>query len=277
MDEPYGTFAAGSVPPTENVSGAAPASERPPRRGSRWPWVVLGCAGLLVLACACVGIGVVGYDVYRSVVATVTATAQAQQAATAPAEAGATPAAPTSAMPTRSPSPPRTSSAPTPPPQRDWEWFEDPSGAVALAVPSGWTYAWEDNQCCNVTLLDFDLSSLPSGRIDWGPPGSGADYEVPAQHVVLDLFLLQEPFATEPPAVGRAPEGYEMVGGRYMARLYYGAPFTDWPTDRAMFYLYTDDAGREWCLVVYFGSPFRQMPEQLSTVQAIIASIQHGS
>jgi hypothetical protein len=93
---------------------------------------------------------------------------------------------------------------------------------------------------------------------------------------VVDLFRLTPPFAEGRPSFGRSPDGEDLVGGRYRAELYYGAPFIQWPRNQAITYLYRDERGREWCLIAYFGTPFDQAPDDLATVTAIIASIQHG-
>ncbi|MCS7050968.1 MAG: hypothetical protein NZL87_05075, partial [Thermomicrobium sp.] len=84
------------------------------------------------------------------------------------------------------------------------------------------------------------------------------------------------PFSPERPSFGRAPDGEDLVGGRYRAELYYGATSGDWPRNQALTYLYEDDRGRQWCIVVYFGTPFDEEPEKLATVTAIISSVQHG-
>ncbi|MFN3336912.1 MAG: hypothetical protein ACK42I_05345, partial [Thermomicrobium sp.] len=230
--------------------------------GSVWRWVLLGCGGTLVLTCVFL-IAAVGTFVFLESRSATPTPRQAERAAS-------TPARQTTPQPSR----------PTPPPSPaitvDWQWFDDPSGQVSLAVPGGWYYAWEGATCCNITLTSFDPGRLPTGRIDWAPPGSGQPHEVPSGQVVVDLFLLTPPFAESRPSFGRPPDGEDLVGGRYRAELYYGAPFSEWPPTQAITYLYQDEQGRDWCIVAYFGTPFDQAPGNLATVTAIIASIRHG-
>ncbi|MDW8060839.1 MAG: hypothetical protein RMK01_12270 [Thermomicrobium sp.] len=234
--------------------------------GSAWRWVAIGCAGALVLACLCIvaAAGTFYFLDLRNATPTAPVT---QRDATATA---ASPATPTRTVrPTPSPQH-RNASVPS-----DWTWFDDPSGEVSLAVPSGWWYFFESETCCNVTLASFDPGSLPTGRIDWVPPGSGGTHEVPVGEIVVDLFRIAPPFADARPSFGRPPDGEDIVGGRYRAELYYGAPFTEWPHDQAITYLYQDDSGNEWCLVAYFGTPFDQDSDALATVATIVASIVH--
>lgn len=249
-----------------------PQAQRPPvsaidtrsrnGEGSAWRWVLLGCGGALVLTCVCLIAAVGTFAFLESRSATPTPL-QAERAATTPARQA-----------TPQPSPATPAARPAIP--ANWGWFDDPSGQVSLAVPEGWNYAWERTTCCNVTLTSFDPGELPSGRIDWVPPGSGRPHEVPSGEIVVDLFRLTPPFAEGRPSFGRSPDGEDLVGGRYRAELYYGAPFIQWPRNQAITYLYRDERGREWCLIAYFGTPFDQAPDDLATVTAIIASIQHG-
>lgn len=133
---------------------------------------------------------------------------------------------------------------------------------------------WEA-QCCNVTFTSFDPGDLPSGRIPWGPPGSGAEHEVPAGEMVVDIFLAAPPYADGPIDMG-PPAAEDVVGGTYPASLYFGAPFTDWPLGQVITYLWNGDRGRQWCLIAYFGTPFEQDQEHLATLGQIIATIRHG-
>lgn len=229
---------------------------------SPWRWVLVGCGAALVLTCVCLAAAVatIAFLEQRSATPTPLAAQRPQQ----------TPVA--LATPRTRPTQPPTNPALPP----DWQWFDDPSGQVSLAVPAGWNSYWEEQTCCNVTLVSFDPGQLPTGRIDWAPPGSGGEHEVPPGEVVVDLFLAAPPFAETPPSFRRPPDGEEIVGGRYRAQLYYGAPFAEWPHDQAITYLYQDDQGRDWCLVAYFGTPFDQATDTLAIVTAIVASIQHG-
>ena len=247
--------------------------------GSPWRWVLIGCGGALVLACVCLVAGVGTYAFLTVTRATPT-----------PQVAVTTPAAPPARTPTVSPASPIPTSAVQPAPQRTpapsrdqsseglpagWQWFDDPSGQVRLAVPGGWNFFYEAKICCNVTLVTFDPGRLPSGRIAWAPPGSGAEHEVPAGEIVVDLFLVAPPFADQPPDFGRPPDGEDVVGGRYPAQLYFSAPYTDWPMGHVITYLYEDDQGRQWCLIAYFGTPFEQDTDHLAMLGQIVASIQH--
>lgn len=258
--------------PPSSLTHQPPEAQQPPvsaidtrssdGRSAPWRWVLLGCGGTLVLACVCLIAAVGTFVVLESRSATPTP-GQAERAATTPVR---------QTTPQSSPLSPQTGPAGP----AGWQWFDDPSGQVSLAIPQGWTYLWEEGPCCNVTLVSFIPEELPSGRIDWAPYGSGEPYEVPADQVVVDLFLLAPPFADRQPSFGRPPDGEDLVGGRYHAELYYGAPFTEWPRTQAITYLYKDEQGRAWCLVAYFGTPFDQDPEAVETVTAIVASIRHG-
>jgi hypothetical protein len=148
---------------------------------------------------------------------------------------------------------------------------------VSLAVPNGWSVYYEESQCCNVTLTSFHPGELPGGRINWGPPGSGAEQEVPPSEMVIDLFLVTPPFAEGPIDFSFPSHGVEMVGERYVAQLYFVAPFTDWPIGQVMTYLWQDERGQQWCLIAYFGTPFEQDQQHLAILGQILATIRHGS
>jgi hypothetical protein len=194
-----------------------------------------------------------------------------------------TPAAP--AVVAQTPVPQTTSMHQTPTPEvpsssgipEGWQAFDDPSGQVHLAVPAGWNAYGEESQCCNVTLTSFDPGQLPSGRINWGPPGSGAEHEVPPGEMVVDLFLVAPPFTEGSIDLGRPPDGEDIIGGRYPAQLYFSAPFTDWPIGQVITYLWEDERGHQWCLIAYFGTSFEQDQEHLVTLGQIVATIRHGS
>ncbi len=262
-----GSSSSGSSLPSAGQTGPQPPPQPPSRSGRSWTTFALGCAGVLLLLCVCVGVGFGTFYVLeqRSVTPT-------------PQQALRTPQA---TAPRTSPATPQVAGRGTPPPDAasipgDWDWFDDPSGQVNLAHPQAWKVYYEESACCNVVLTSFDPGDLPSGRIDWAPPGSGQAYEVPSDGVVVDLFLLAPPFADARPDFGRAPDGEDIVGRHYRAEVYYGAPFTQWPRNQAITYLYRDDQGREWCLVAYFGTPFDRDPSALATVTTVIASIRHG-
>lgn len=247
--------------------GAAGAAPPATTQGTTRRWILLGCLGALVLTCICAAAGFGTYFVLEQR----SATATPQQArGTSQASPPRTPSA-TPQVAARSTPPPDAASIPD-----DWDWFDDPSGQVNLAHPQDWKVYYEESTCCNVVLTSFDPGDLPSGRIDWTPPGSGQAHEVPSDGVVVDLFLVAPPFADSRPDFGRAPDDEDIVGGRYRAEVYYGAPFTQWPENQAVTYLYRDDRGREWCLVVYSGTPFDRDPSIHATVSTVIAGIRHG-
>jgi len=249
--------------------------------GFPWRWVLIGCGGALLLACVCL-VAAAGTYAFLTVTR---ATPTPQFAATTPAARPArtatvgsgspTPATAVQPAPRGTPSPSTGQSSGGLP--AGWQWFDDPSGQVRLAVPGSWNFFYEEKICCNVTLVTFDPGQLPSGRIAWAPPGSGAAHEVPAGEMVVDLFIVAPPYADQPPDFGRPPDGEDIVGGRYHAQLYFSAPYTDWPSGQVITYLYQDDRGRQWCLIAYFGTPFEQDTEHLAMLGQIVASIQHPS
>jgi len=281
-----------TTPDTGTDQPPLAAADRPGGRSGRpgWRWLLIGCGSLLVLTCVCLAAAIATYVYLGSRSGTPTpqlaASTPARVSTPARTPARATgiatpsPAAPTSgetaASPTASSSttPPEGASSGTTLPE-GWKWFEDPSGAVQLAHPSDWGVYYEQDVCCNVTLVSFDPGSLPSGRIAWAPPGTGAEHEVPPGEVVFDLFLVAPPFADQPPDFGRPPDGEDIVGGVYDADLYFSAPYTDWPVGQVITYLYKDDHGRQWCLVAYFGTPFEQDIEHLAVLGQVLATIEH--
>lgn len=253
--------------------------DRPTESGrSRWQWLLIGCGSLLVLTCVCLAAAAGTYLYLNRGQGTPTP----QLAVSTPSRSGTTAATPTRTTRATTP-PPGTPSGSRPAPiagtgtalPEGWQWFEDPSGAVRLAHPATWKVYYESETCCNVRLVSFDPGTLPSGRIAWAPPGTGAEHEVPPGQLVIDLFLVAPPFADQPPDFGRPPDGEDIVGGTYDATLYFSAPYTDWPTGQVITYLYTDGHGRQWCLVAYFGTPFEQDIEHLAMLGQVLATIDH--
>lgn len=267
-------------------------------------YALLGCGVLLLLSCVCLAaaVGTFAFLQWRAGTPTPGPVAQRTPAAripitrtpltqTTPPPDGArdTPTPATPAAIAQTPVP-QTASTPAPAYQAStpqtpsssglpegWQIFDDPSGQVRLAIPAGWNVYWEEFRCCNVTLTSFDPGQLPSGRLNWGPPGSGAEHEVPPSEMVVDLFVVAPPFAEGPIDFGRPPDGEDIVGSRYPARLYFSAPFTDWPTGQVITYLWEDERGQQWCLIAYFGTSFEQDQEQLTTLGQLVATIRHGS
>jgi hypothetical protein len=242
--------------------------------GFRWQWLLIGCGSLLVLTCACLAATIATYAYLNSRAGILQLDGSTPTRGSTPvrtparATGTATPLPGTPALGETTPS----TVAPLP---EGWLQFNDPSGKVRLAYPAGWNVYYEGKTCCNVTLVSFDPGTLPSGRVTWAPPGTGAEHEVPPGQLVIDLFLVAPPFAEQPPDFGRPPDGEDIVGGTYHADLYFSAPYTDWPTGQVITYLYTDDSGRQWCLVAYFGTPFEQDLEHLAILGQVLATIDH--
>jgi len=264
-------------------------------------YLLLGCGALLVLTCVCLAgsLGTFAFLQWRSgtpmgwplaqdtpvtrvplnrtpVIQTTPPPGRAQRTPTpAAVTVGQTPVAEVTLAPVhQTPAPAVQSSSGHP---QGWRAFDDPSGQVRLAIPPGWNAYYEESRCCNVTLTSFNPGELPGGRINWGPPGSGAEHEVPPGEVVIDLFLVTPPFAEGPIDFFRPPDGEDTVGGRYVAQLYFSAPFTDWPIGQVITYLWQDERRQQWCLIAYFGTPFELDQQHLATLGQILATIQHGS